>query len=72
MKIDRITYQYRRDFKAVFICEHCGAVTKEIWGYDDAYYHNNVIPAMICEKCGKAAGEDYRPLAPKYPEYMTI
>lgn len=71
MKIKRIVYQHRRDFKAIYVCEHCG---HEVFGdgYDDANFHNNVIPKMICEKCGKAAPDDYRPLAPKYPEGAII
>ena len=65
MKINKITKQYRRDFRAIYECEHCGA-QKEGDGYDDDYFHSTVIPAMKCEKCGKIAGEDYRPLATKY------
>ena len=72
MKIKQITYQNRRDFKAIYECEHCGAVTKEQWGYDDANFHKNVIPEMICEKCGKKADESYRPLTTKYPEEMQL
>ncbi|VTS50558.1 Uncharacterised protein [Streptococcus anginosus] len=41
-------------------------------GYDDANYHNNVVPNMECEKCGKKAEPNYRPLAPKYPEGYQI
>lgn len=72
MKIKEITYQHRRDFKAIYVCEHCGYETPEQWGYDDANFHNNVIPKMICENCGKTADEKYRPLAPKYPEWVQI
>ena len=54
MKIKQITYQNRRDFQAIFQCEHCGNEVDH-WGYDDTNYHNNVIPAMKCEKCGKTA-----------------
>lgn len=72
MKIKKITYQNRRDFKAIYECEHCGAVTEEKWGYDDANFHQNVIPDMVCEVCGKKADESYRPLATKYPEWMEV
>jgi hypothetical protein len=41
-------------------------------GYDDANFHNNVVPNMECEKCGKKAESNYRPLAPKYPEDYQI
>ncbi len=72
MKIKKITWQNRRDFKAVYECEHCGAVTDEKWGYDDTNYHQNVIPKMKCEVCGKTADKSYRPLTTKYPDWMTV
>ena len=72
MKIKTITYQNRRDFKAIYECEHCGAVTEEQWGYDDANFHRNVIPKMVCKQCGKTAPDTYRPLATKYPEGMQV
>lgn len=71
MKIERFIYQHRRDFKAVFKCEHCGH-EETMNGYDDANFHNNVIPNIKCESCGKTAGEDYRPLTTKYPEGMQV
>ena len=71
MRVREIKSQHRRDFQAVYECEHCGA-TVESYGYDDAYFHQNVIPAMKCASCGKAAGEGYRPLATKYPEGQTV
>jgi transcription elongation factor Elf1 len=71
MKIKEITSQYRRDFYAIYECEHCGATHKS-YGYDDANFHNNVIPNMVCEKCGKKAPDNYRPLATKYPEGYQI
>lgn len=71
MHIKKITSQHRRDFKAIYECEHCGH-TKEGGGYDDNYFHQKVIPNMECELCNKKASEDYRALAPKYPEGMQI
>ena len=71
MKIKKIKQQTRRDFTAVYECEHCGHETSG-YGYDDAYFHNSVIPKMECKSCGKTAGDNYRPLAPKYPEGMTL
>ena len=71
MKIDKILGQHRRDFTAVYVCEHCGH-TKEAYGYDDANFHQNVIPAMKCDSCGEVAGDDYRALATKYPEGFSI
>lgn len=71
MKIKTIISQNRRDFRAIYECEHCGHLF-EGKGYDDANYHNNVIPSWKCEKCGKTADENYRPLTTKYPEGCQI
>jgi ribosomal protein L37AE/L43A len=71
MKIKAIESQTRRDFYAVYECEHCGA-TKRGPGYDDAYFHQKVIPTMKCEACEKVAPEAYRGLAPKYPEHQLV
>jgi len=35
-------------------------------GYDDDYFHRNVIPKMICSACGKTAPSTYRPRGTKY------
>ena len=67
MKIKTIISQHRRDFTAVYECEHCGN-EKEGRGYDDDRFHRNVIPKMQCEGCGKTAADDYRPLTTKYAE----
>ena len=71
MKIKQITNQNRRDFTAVYECEHCGH-TESSYGYDDAHFHRNVIPAMKCEKCGKTADDKYRPLTTKYDEHEVV
>ncbi len=71
MKIQKILSQHRRDFRAIYECEHCGH-TKEGTGYDDAFFHSGVIPAMKCDECGKMAGDDYRPLATKYQEGVQV
>lgn len=65
MRIKEITNQYRRDFTAIYECEHCGH-TKKSYGYDDDNFHGNVIPKMECEECGKTADENYRALTTKY------
>jgi transcription elongation factor Elf1 len=67
LKIRRILSQHRRDFTAIYECEHCNHVQKGS-GYDDSNFHENVTPAMICEKCGEKAPDDYRPLATKHPD----
>lgn len=71
MKIKQITSQYRRDFQAVYICEHCGKEEKGS-GYDDAYFHSEVIPKMKCKSCKKIADNNYRPLTTKYAEGMQV
>jgi len=71
MKIKIIESQHRRDFTAIYECEHCG-FEKRGSGYDDANFHNNVIPKTICDKCGKTATENYRPLAPKHAAYEVL
>ena len=71
MRIKEIISQYRRDFTAIYACEHCGPVeTKR--GYDDAYFHNNVVPNMKCPQCEEVASNTYRPLTTKYPEGFQI
>lgn len=72
MKIKEIINQHRRDFIANMICEHCDHEEINKHGYDDSYYHNNVIPNMECGKCGKKAKDNYMPLATKYPEGFQI
>ena len=71
MKIKEITSQNRRDFWAVYECEYCGA-TKKASGYDDANFHTNVIPAMLCSVCNKKANERYQPLATRYAEGEVV
>lgn len=65
MKIKEIKSQSRRDFQAIYICEHCGT-KKDGYGYDDDNFHRNVIPKMKCRNCGKTANDDYRPMGTKY------
>lgn len=71
MRIKQILNQHRRDFNAIYECEHCGH-EHEGSGYDDANFHNNVIPAMECEKCGKTSGDDYVPRGTKYPAGYVV
>ena len=71
MKIKKITWQMRRDFKADYECEHCGNVESRD-GYDDDHFHRQVIPTMKCSNCGKTASDDYRPLAPKHAEGVQL
>ncbi len=71
MRIAEILSQSRRDFRAIYECEHCKA--NEIGsGYDNSNFHQNVIPEMICKNCNKKADENYRPLSTKYPDGYQI
>lgn len=75
MRIKRIISQNRRDFWADFECESCGHIQRNQSGYDDSYFHNEVIPDMKCPVCGKTARdakEEYRPLATKYPDQQEV
>ena len=67
MHIKTIKSQNRRDFQAVYACEHCDA-EHEGSGYDDSYFHQNVVPAMKCKECGKTADGDIAPRSPKHPD----
>lgn len=60
MRIVEVTSQHRNDFCADMTCEHCGVEEKLKTGYDDAYYHNHVIPAMHCRSCGKNRAGDLK------------
>ena len=71
MKIKTITSQSRRDFHAVYVCEHCNHKTTGP-GYDDRNFHENVIPNMKCPGCGKQAAKTYRPLATKHPDNAIV
>jgi len=71
MKIQKIISQHRRDFMAIYECEHCG-FTKEHYGYDDDNFHQNVIPKMECGKCKKKAPEDYKPRTTKYKAWEVV
>ena len=56
---------------AIYECESCGNQEKKR-GYDDAYFHQRVIPNMECVKCGNKAPDTYRGLAPKYDEWEVV
>lgn len=71
MKIKEIISQSRRDFYAIYECEHCG-FTIENAGYDDNNFHCNVIPKMECKECGKIAKKDYIPRGTKYAAHTVV
>ena len=70
MRIHHKTYQSNRDFRAVYECEHCGAQTNGT-GYDDANFHQNVIPNMTCTKCGKSSNGEVSS-APSVPANLVL
>ncbi len=75
MYIIKIISQHRRDFTAKYKCEGCGATQTDDSGYDDVYYHNNVIPNMKCKKCKESTitlGKVINPKTPKYSEDTII
>lgn len=51
MKIKKMISQTRRDFTAIMFCEFCSHEELNEGGYDDTFYHHNVIPSMKCGKC---------------------
>ena len=69
MRIKAKISQDRRDFTADYECEFCGAV-KRSYGYDDANFHQNVIPTMLCGECGKSSGTVSS--APTVPEGVVL
>ena len=71
MRIKQILSQHRRDFRAVFECESCD-YEFERSGYDDTHFHNKVIPAMKCPKCGNTSPCEYRPLTTKYSDSEVV
>ena len=71
MYIKEITYQYRRDFKAIYKCEFCETEVISV-GYDDEFFHEHVIPTMKCIDCDKASGVPYNKRETKYPEGYQI
>lgn len=73
MKIKKVISRHRRDFRADYICEHCGHVEKDKYGYDDAYFHENVIPTMECSECGETSPSTYVYAAneTKYPAHVV-
>ena len=75
MKIEKILTRSRRDFTAVMKCEFCEYQVVNRDGYDDRNYHDNVIPAMTCENCGrstKSEGGEIDHTPTKYPDNAIV
>lgn len=74
MKIKTVLRQHRRDFHALYECEGCGIIVNGV-GYDDTNFHQNVVPAMKCQSCGKSAlelGVKIEPRGTKYPDHVQL
>lgn len=71
MRILKFISQHRRDFQAIYECDHCGD-THQASGYDDTNFHQNVIPDMVCKKCGKKASADYRGYTPVFLDSEVV
>lgn len=71
MHIKEIKSQHRRDFRAVYACEHCGH-EHEAHGYDDANFHDNVIPQMQCQECSAVASGDIPARATRHAAHEEV
>ena len=71
MRLKKKISQHRRDFQAIYECEHCGHEHKG-YGYDDHNFHTNVIPDMTCPECGKTAADSTPKTMPDVPAHLTI
>jgi len=75
MKITNIINQSRRDFTANIECEGCGNKEELSGGYDDRYYHDEIIPNRKCSKCNKSRNDlnikgDFTQT--KYPAHQIV
>lgn len=71
MHVKKKTSQDRRDFRAIYQCQHCDHEV-EAYGYDDANFHQNVIPAIECPECGKTADAGTPTTTPDVPAHVVI
>lgn len=71
MHIKKKIDQNRRDFMAVYQCEHCDH-EEQGYGYDDVYFHQTVIPRMVCPKCEKTADAMTPKTTPDVPPHVVI
>lgn len=72
MRIKTKLNQHRRDFWAIYECEHCGHETGKQSGYDDANFHVNVIPNMKCSECGETAADGTPKTMPDVPAHVIL
>jgi C4-type Zn-finger protein len=57
MFIQKVLTQYNNDFTATMECEHCGSTEHLGYGYNDEFFHSKVIPAIMCNICGKSSND---------------
>lgn len=75
MELIKITNQSRRDFDGILKCQFCGHEEVLNGGYDDNYYHTEVIPSFVCPQCNKSTiseNDAIRANKTKYPEGYQI
>lgn len=74
MRLIRVISQSRRDFTGLYKCEGCGT-EREINGYDDRNYHDNVEPSLQCKQCkGTSVSLGVEPvhIETKYKEWEQV
>jgi C4-type Zn-finger protein len=74
MKLIRKTQQYRRDFSGILECQSCNHQQHLKSGYDDMYYHKEVIPNIKCENCMKSSIDlgETETTSPDVPAHVII
>ena len=70
MRIQKIIHRHRREFTAIYECEHCSH-SYEGLGCDNDFFHRSVIPNLECDSCGKKAKEDH-PMGTKYEAFEVV
>ncbi len=71
MRIKKILRRHRRDFFAIYQCEHCDHKS-EGSGYDDSNFHDYVVPEMKTPACGEVSPDSYAPRAANFAEHTVI
>lgn len=75
MRITRRYNQHRRDLHIDMVCEACGYNETNKSAYDDTNFWVNVVPNMMCERCGiKTMDLDItiENIGTKYPEGYQV
>jgi hypothetical protein len=73
MRLKKKVSQHRRDFQAIYECDWDDCRHEQSgYGYDDANFHENVIPRMECKKCGRPAAPDTPKTAADVPAGVVL